>query len=169
LIQHWLGVEGMPRRYADYLPGEGFTLENQVSTVGRLPARRLDAALPLQRVEDLAHRTAGECRRPVGLRGLARVGDVVPAAAAQLRHHPCIRSERPAFDLHHPEVAVSDAPTADKGVLDQLLGEPDIKQEGTGTTSGGTGGGSGHQSNASSDASPDRSHGAQGSAHGGDN
>ncbi len=34
LVQHWLGVEGMPRRYADYLPNEGFTLLNQVSTVG---------------------------------------------------------------------------------------------------------------------------------------
>jgi hypothetical protein len=62
---------------------------------------------------------------------------------------------------------VSDAPTADKGVLDQLLGEPDVKQEGTGTTSRGTGSGSSHQSNASSDSSPNRSHGAQGSAHGG--
>jgi cytochrome c oxidase subunit 1 len=58
---------------------------------------------------------------------------------------PCIRSERPAFDLHHPEVAVSDAPTADKGVLDHLLGEPDVKQEGTGTTSRSTGSGSSHQ------------------------
>jgi cytochrome c oxidase subunit I len=34
LIQHWLGVIGMPRRYADYLPGEGFTWGNQVSTAG---------------------------------------------------------------------------------------------------------------------------------------
>lgn len=33
LIQHWLGVEGMPRRYADYLPEDGFTLYNQISTV----------------------------------------------------------------------------------------------------------------------------------------
>src|SRR3954462_7789891 len=34
LIQHWLGVEGFPRRYADYLPEDGFTWMNQVSTVG---------------------------------------------------------------------------------------------------------------------------------------
>ena len=34
LVQHWLGVEGMPRRYADYLPADGFTTLNQVSTVG---------------------------------------------------------------------------------------------------------------------------------------
>ena len=34
LVQHWLGVEGMPRRYADYLPEDGFTTLNQVSTIG---------------------------------------------------------------------------------------------------------------------------------------
>jgi cytochrome c oxidase subunit I len=34
LVQHWLGVEGMPRRYADYLPQDGFTLDNQISSVG---------------------------------------------------------------------------------------------------------------------------------------
>src|SRR4051812_28941137 len=34
LIQHWLGVEGMPRRYADYLPEDGFTTYNRISTVG---------------------------------------------------------------------------------------------------------------------------------------
>src|SRR3954447_8703513 len=33
-LQHWLGVEGMPRRYADYGPDDGFTTLNQVSTVG---------------------------------------------------------------------------------------------------------------------------------------
>ena len=35
LIQHWLGVDGMARRYADYLPEEGFQAANIVSTAGR--------------------------------------------------------------------------------------------------------------------------------------
>src|SRR5690606_28005679 len=34
LVQHWLGVEGFPRRYADYLPTDGFTRLNEISTVG---------------------------------------------------------------------------------------------------------------------------------------
>ncbi len=36
LIQHWLGVEGFPRRYADYLPEDGFELYNRISSVGSL-------------------------------------------------------------------------------------------------------------------------------------
>src|SRR5699024_7383989 len=36
LIQHWAGNSGMPRRYADYLPTDGFTTYNQVSTIGAL-------------------------------------------------------------------------------------------------------------------------------------
>ena len=34
LVQHWLGAEGMPRRYADYLPPDGFTTLNTISTIG---------------------------------------------------------------------------------------------------------------------------------------
>ena len=34
LVQHWLGAEGMPRRYGDYLPSDGFTTLNTVSTIG---------------------------------------------------------------------------------------------------------------------------------------
>jgi heme/copper-type cytochrome/quinol oxidase subunit 1 len=34
LVQHWLGVEGMPRRYADYLACDGFTTLNTISTIG---------------------------------------------------------------------------------------------------------------------------------------
>ena len=45
LVQHWLGAEGMPRRYVDYLPSDGFTTLNTVSTHRLVRARRLDAAV----------------------------------------------------------------------------------------------------------------------------
>jgi cytochrome c oxidase subunit 1 len=34
LVQHWLGDMGMPRRYADYLPSDGFTTLNTISSIG---------------------------------------------------------------------------------------------------------------------------------------
>ena len=49
--------------------------------------RRLDAAVPLQRLGQPA-RAPGRERRPVGLGTVARVGDELSAAAPQLRHHP---------------------------------------------------------------------------------
>ncbi len=144
LIQHWLGVEGMPRRYADYLAGEGFTLENRISTVGAflLGASTLPflynvwktwRTAPLISVDD-----------PWGYGASLEWATSCPPPRHNFVTIPRIRSERPAFDLHHPEVAAMDSPTADKGVLDQLLGEPDIGHEGTGTTTGGRGGGNSH-------------------------
>ena len=87
LVQHWLGVEGMPRRYADYLPHEGFTVLNQVSSAGAFLLGRLHPAVPLQRVEE-PQEPDGEHRRPVGLGPVAGVGDILPTAAAQLHLHP---------------------------------------------------------------------------------
>src|SRR6185369_12358507 len=34
LVQHWLGLKGMPRRYADYRVSDGFTTLNTFSTAG---------------------------------------------------------------------------------------------------------------------------------------
>jgi len=39
---------------------------------------------------------------------------------------PRIRSERPAFDLHHPEAALYDTPAPDKNVLNDLLGPAEL-------------------------------------------
>ena len=143
LIQHWLGVEGMPRRFADVLAGDGFNLENQVSTVGAflLGASTLPflynvwktwRTAPLVNVDD-----------PWGYGASLEWATSCPPPRHNFVTMPRIRSERPAFDLHHPEVAEMDAPTADKNILDQLLGEPDIGGGGTGASAGGVGGGDG--------------------------
>ncbi len=128
LIQHWLGVEGMPRRYADYLPEDGFTWENQVSIGRRVPARRSrrcrssttstrrGSTAPLVEVDD-----------PWGYGELAGVGDVLPAAAAQLQlacrgSAPSARRSTCTTRRSPPRTA----PTPDKNALDEVFGEPEI-------------------------------------------
>src|SRR3954451_5123764 len=104
LVQHWLGVEGMPRRYADYLPGDGFTTLNQVSTIGAflLAASTLpflynvyvSRRAPLVNVDD-----------PWGWGRSLEWATSCPPPRHNFVTIPRIRSESPAFDLHHPEVA----------------------------------------------------------------
>ena len=109
LVQHWLGVEGMPRRYADYLPEDGFTTLNQVSTVG---AFLLGAStLPfLYNVYSLRQRAAGRASTTRGAGAARSSGPPAARRRATTSHTlPRIRSESPAFDLHHPEVALHGA------------------------------------------------------------
>ena len=130
LIQHWLGVEGMPRRYADYLVSDGFTWENQVSTIGAflLGASTLPfvynvwktwRSAPLIQVDD-----------PWGYGGSLEWATSCPPPRHNFVAIPRIRSERPAFDLHHPEIAAADEPPADAGVLEQIYGGPDRDSSG---------------------------------------
>ena len=85
LVQHWMGVEGMPRRVANYpdLPGNVTTL-NIISSVGSWVLALSDPGVLLEHVRDLAARGEGDRRGSVGLLQLAGVGDVLPAAPAQL-------------------------------------------------------------------------------------
>ncbi len=103
LIQHWLGIKGFPRRYSDYLPTDGFTFMNQVSTVGSflLALSMIPFAIniwitrssPLVGVDD-----------PWGYGSSLEWATSCPPPRHNFLTMPRISSERPAFDLHHPHI-----------------------------------------------------------------
>ncbi len=105
LVQHWLGVEGMQRRIADYMPGEGFTFLNQVSTVGSFLLGV--SMLPFLWNVWKSHRTAPRVTvdDPWGWGRSLEWATSCPPPRFNFTSLPRIRSESPAFDLHHPEIA----------------------------------------------------------------
>jgi cytochrome c oxidase subunit 1 len=104
LVQHWLGVEGMPRRYADYLESDGWAGLNQISTIG---AFLLGAStLPfLYNVYISRRAPLVEVDDPWGWGRSLEWATSCPPPRHNFHSIPRIRSESPAFDLHHPEVA----------------------------------------------------------------
>ena len=129
LIQHWLGADGMPRRYADYLPEDQWTLLNQISTAGAflLGAATLPFLWNVYITATKAPTVALD--DPWGWSNSLEWATSCPPPRHNFVSLPRIRSERPAFDLHHPEVAAADMAYADKSVLEQVLGDPDIRRE----------------------------------------
>ena len=107
LIQHWAGIKGFPRRYADYLPGDGFTFMNQISTYGSILLAIsmipwfmnlwISRNAPKVNVDD-----------PWGYGASLEWATSCPPPRHNFTKMPRIRSERPAFDLHHPEYAAKD-------------------------------------------------------------
>jgi len=132
LIQHWLGAQGMPRRYADYLPEDNFEVYNRISSIGALILGI--SLLPfLMNVYTTWKRVpVVEVDDPWGYGASLEWATSCPPPRHNFASVPRIRSERPAFDLHHPEVAAEDSPTPDKGLLDQVFGEPQMHERGTG-------------------------------------
>ena len=104
LVQHWLGVQGMPRRYADYGPQDGFTTLNEISSVG---AFLLGAStLPfLYNVWKTRRAPMVGLDDPWGWGRSLEWATSSPPPRHNFLSLPRIRSESPAFDLHHPEIA----------------------------------------------------------------
>ncbi|WP_438302617.1 aa3-type cytochrome oxidase subunit I [Streptomyces sp. HUAS TT11] len=104
LVQHWLGTEGMPRRYADYLAADGFTLLNTLSSAGAF----LLGVSTLPFLYNVWH-TARHAEQvteddPWGYgRGLEWATSC-PPPRHNFRALPRVRSNSPTFDLHHPEI-----------------------------------------------------------------
>ncbi len=118
LIQHWLGAQGMVRRYADYMPEDGFTWMNQVSTVGSMVLGA--STLPFLWNVYITWRNAPKVTvdDPWGYGNSLEWATSCPPPRHNFTSLPRIRSERPAFDLHHPEVAAMDHVEPDAGALD---------------------------------------------------
>jgi cytochrome c oxidase subunit 1 len=128
LVQHWLGVEGFPRRYADYRPEDGFTTLNVVSSVGALILGL--STLPfLWNVWISRKHPKVTVDDPWGWGGSLEWATSCPPPRHNFTSLPRIRSERPAFDLKHPEVAMLEYPQDNEGPLEHALGAPDLGDE----------------------------------------
>ncbi|UQU65762.1 cytochrome c oxidase subunit I [Couchioplanes caeruleus] len=112
LVQHWLGAEGMPRRYADYLPSDGFTTLNMISTLGSFVL----GASTLPFLYNVWHSyRAGvlvTVDDPWGHGNSLEWATSCPPPLRNFDHMPRIRSERPAFDAKFPELAAGDQSVA---------------------------------------------------------
>ncbi|WNI19500.1 aa3-type cytochrome oxidase subunit I [Actinacidiphila sp. ITFR-21] len=105
LVQHWLGAEGMPRRYADYLAADGFTTLNTVSSIGAF----LLGLSMLPFLYNVGRTARGGTRPgvddPWGFGRSLEWATSCPPPRHNFLTVPRIRSESPAFDLNHPQFA----------------------------------------------------------------
>ncbi|MFF3517022.1 cytochrome c oxidase subunit I [Streptomyces sp. NPDC002573] len=103
LVQHWLGAEGMPRRYADYLPTDGFTLLNTLSSAGALllGISTLPFLYNVWRTAQHGEKVSED--DPWGYGRALEWATSCPPPRHNFLALPRVRSESPAFDLHHPE------------------------------------------------------------------
>jgi cytochrome c oxidase subunit 1 len=106
LVQHWLGVMGMPRRYATYQPQDGFTWMHQLSTVGAmiLGISMLPFIFNVYLTARTGKRVAVD--DPWGFGRSLEWATSCPPPRHNFTTIPRIRSESPAFDLNHPEVGL---------------------------------------------------------------
>jgi cytochrome c oxidase subunit 1 len=128
LIQHWLGVEGMPRRYATYLESDGWALENRISTVGSIILGL--STLPfLWNVWKTRYAPRVTVDDPWGWGASLEWATSCPPPRHNFTSLPRIRSERPAFDLKFPEAAGLEYPTRNEGALEELMGAADREEK----------------------------------------
>ncbi|GGW58547.1 putative cytochrome c oxidase subunit 1-alpha [Streptomyces caelestis] len=105
LVQHWLGAEGMPRRYADYLAADGFTALNTVSSIGAFLLGLSTLPFLYNVWKTARYGEKVEVDDPWGYGRSLEWATSCPPPRHNFTTLPRIRSESPAFDLHHPQYA----------------------------------------------------------------
>ncbi|GGA55980.1 putative cytochrome c oxidase subunit 1-alpha [Pseudoclavibacter endophyticus] len=104
LIQHWLGVMGMPRRYSTYQPEDDLTWMNQLSSLGAIVLAISMIPFFLNLLVTAVKAPKVEVDDPWGYGASLEWATSCPPPRHNFTSIPRIRSERPAFDLHHPEL-----------------------------------------------------------------
>ncbi|GHE87074.1 cytochrome c oxidase subunit 1 [Amycolatopsis deserti] len=104
LVQHWLGDEGMPRRYADYLDSDGFTVLNTISTIGAFILGASMLPFIYNVVRSYRFGDPVEVDDPWGYGNSLEWATSCPPPRHNFTELPRIRSERPAFELHYPHL-----------------------------------------------------------------
>jgi cytochrome c oxidase subunit 1 len=105
LIQHWIGVEGMPRRVANYpgLPLDVTTM-NQISSIGSwiLGASTFIFLYNVYKTWKFGEQVTVD--DPWGYGNSLEWATSCPPPRHNFTRIPRIRSERPAFNLHYPDI-----------------------------------------------------------------
>jgi cytochrome c oxidase subunit I len=104
LVQHWLGNEGMPRRYADYLPSDGFTTLNTISSIGAFVLGASTVPFLWNVFWSYRYGRPVYVDDPWGHGNSLEWATSCPPPRHNFTELPRIRSERPAFELHYPHM-----------------------------------------------------------------
>ncbi|WP_327038205.1 cytochrome c oxidase subunit I [Micromonospora maris] len=107
LVQHWLGNEGMPRRYADYLPSDGFTTLNTISSIFSFVLGASTLFFIWNAWKSWRFGALVTVDDPWGFGNSLEWATTCPPPLRNFDRMPRIRSERPAFDAKYGEL-VSD-------------------------------------------------------------
>ncbi len=104
LVMHWLGNEGMPRRYVDYLPSDGFTTLNTVSTIGSFVLGFSMLPFIYNVYKSYRYGEIVTADDPWGHGNSLEWATSCPPPRHNFTSIPRIRSERPAFEHHYPHM-----------------------------------------------------------------
>ncbi|GHG50938.1 aa3-type cytochrome oxidase subunit I [Streptomyces griseocarneus] len=118
LVQHWLGETGMPRRYADYLAADGFTVLNSVSSIGSFLLGLSTLPFLYNVWHTARHAPKVETDDPWGFGRSLEWATSCPPPRHNFVALPQVRSDSPAFDLHHPEAAARPLPAGTGATAD---------------------------------------------------
>ncbi len=101
LVQHWLGNRGMPRRYADYLPTDGFTTWHTISTIGSFILGAATLPFLWNVWKSYKYGPMVQVNDPWGFGNSLEWATSCPPPLRNFDRMPRIRSERPAFDAKY--------------------------------------------------------------------